>query len=108
MTHSYRRGCSSAALSLVLAFSAIADADSVYLSIGPGGQRMFSVDGLAWSGGVSWGPPKHDQNDLHCGTAFRGAFYVGGGFSHSRLAATRDGKGWSMGSNGEASQTTFA
>lgn len=72
-------------------------AESRYLSIGPGGQRMWSEDGLTWSNGVSWGPPKHDQNDLHCATTYRGAFYVGGGFSKSRLTATRDGQKWSVG-----------
>ncbi len=96
MTHSFTRDWIMAAFHLVIVFSTIANADDVYLSIGPGGQRMFSDDGLTWSDGVSWGPPKHDQNDLHCGTAFLGVFYVGGGFSQSRLAATRDGKDWSM------------
>ncbi len=35
-----------AALQLIIVFSATANADDVYLSIGPGGQRMFSADRL--------------------------------------------------------------
>ncbi len=66
----------------------------VFLAVGPGGQRMFSHDGKSWEGHIAWGEPKHDQNDLNVAVFFRGAAYVGGGYSIARMTATRDGKAW--------------
>jgi hypothetical protein len=68
-----------------------------YLAVGPGGQRMVAVDGLDWGNHVAWGEPKHDQNDLNVAAFFKGAAYVGGGYSIARLTATRDGQTWSEG-----------
>lgn len=65
-----------------------------YLAVGPGGQRMLSRDGKTWEGHISWGEPAHDQNDLNVAAFFRGAAYVGGGYSIARMTATRDGKTW--------------
>jgi hypothetical protein len=69
----------------------------VTLAVGPGGQRMIAADGLSWGDHVAWGEPKHDQNDLNVAAFFKGAAYVGGGYSIARLTATRDGKAWSEG-----------
>lgn len=78
-------------------FAASAGAAEVYLVVGPGGDRMFSTDGLTWENHVAWGEPKHDQNDLNCAAFFKGTAYVGGGYYSGRLTATRDGKTWSEG-----------
>ncbi len=66
----------------------------VYLAVGPGGQRMVSSDGMHWTNHISWGEPYHDQNDLNVTGFFRGAAFVGGGYSIARMTATRDGKTW--------------
>lgn len=76
---------------------ALEAAQKVFLAVGPGGQRMTSRDGRAWENHVSWGEPRHDQNDLNVAVFFRGAAYVGGGYSIARMTATRDGKNWSEG-----------
>jgi hypothetical protein len=75
----------------------LAQAESHYLAVGPGGQRMFSPDGLHWEKHTAWGEPKHDQNDLNVATFFRGIAFAGGGYFSGRLAATRDGVRWSEG-----------
>lgn len=85
-----------ALLSLVMAATP-GYAGDVYLAVGPGGQRMLAGDGLSWENHVAWGEPKHDQNDLNVANFFKGAAYVGGGYSIARLTATRDGKTWSEG-----------
>ena len=72
-------------------------AGEVYLAVGPGGQRMFSKDGNSWENHIAWGEPKHDQNDLNTAAFFKGAAYVGGGYSIARMTATRDGKTWNDG-----------
>ncbi len=83
---------------VVLGISACsASAAEVYLAVGPGGDRMFSKDGRTWDNHISWGEPKHDQNDLNCAAFFKGTAYVGGGYFSGRLTATRDGKTWSEG-----------
>src|SRR6185312_7615167 len=68
-----------------------------FLAVGHGGHRMLSKDGVAWGHHVSWGPPKHDQNDLNVAVSFKGAFFAGGGYFSGRLTATRDGAAWSDG-----------
>ncbi|MFO0821925.1 MAG: hypothetical protein U0792_02210 [Gemmataceae bacterium] len=68
-----------------------------YLAVGHGGHRMLSRDGKTWEKHVSWGEPKHDQNDLNVAANFKGAFYAGGGYFSGRLTATRDGERWSDG-----------
>jgi photosystem II stability/assembly factor-like uncharacterized protein len=68
-----------------------------YLAVGHGGHRMLSRDGKTWEKHVSWGEPKHDQNDLNVAANFKGAFYAGGGYFSGRLTATRDGEKWSDG-----------
>ena len=72
-------------------------AQAVYLAVGHGGHRMISHDGWIWTNHAEWGKPGHDQNDLNVAANFRGAFFVGGGYSYARLTATRDGKTWSEG-----------
>lgn len=72
-------------------------AGEVTLAVGPGGQRMFSMDGVHWEGHAAWGEPKHDQNDLNVAKFFKGAAYVGGGYFSGRMTATRDGINWSDG-----------
>ncbi len=67
------------------------------LAVGHGGHRMVSRDGLSWQHHVAWGQPAHDQNDLNAAVNFRGAFFVGGGYSYARLTATCDGQKWSEG-----------
>lgn len=69
----------------------------VVIMVGPGGQRMISQDGIQWKNHVSWGEPKHDQNDLNVATFFKGSVYVGGGYSIARMTASSDGKNWSEG-----------
>jgi hypothetical protein len=68
-----------------------------YLAIGHGGQRMLSRDGKTWEKHVSWGEPKHDQNDLNVAVNFKGTFFAGGGFFSGRFTGTRDGERWSDG-----------
>jgi len=90
---------------LVLFTSASLAADPVpkqganqwYLAVGHGGHRMLSRDGEKWDKHVSWGEPKHDQNDLNVAANFKGAFYAGGGYFSGRITATRDGEKWSDG-----------
>jgi hypothetical protein len=72
-------------------------ANEWYLAVGHGGHRMLSRDGKTWEKHVSWGEPKHDQNDLNVAANFKGAFYAGGGYFSGRLTATRDGERWSDG-----------
>ncbi len=72
-------------------------AADLFLAVGPGGQRMVAEDGTTWKNHVSWGVPSHDQNDLNVAVFFKGAAYVGGGYSIARMTATRDGKTWSEG-----------
>lgn len=40
---------------------------------------MLSKDGKEWGQHVSWGQPKHDQNDLKVAVNFKGTFFAGGG-----------------------------
>jgi hypothetical protein len=68
-----------------------------FLAVGPGGQRMLAADGLAWVHHTAWGEPAHDQNDLNVAAFFKGAAFVGGGYSIARMTATRDGRTWSEG-----------
>jgi hypothetical protein len=68
-----------------------------YLAVGHGGHRMLSRDGKNWEKHVSWGEPKHDQNDLNVAANYKGAFYAGGGYFSGRMTATRDGERWSDG-----------
>jgi hypothetical protein len=72
-------------------------AETCYLAVGPGGQRMFSADGLHWDQHAAWGEPKHDQNDLNVAAFYKGIAFAGGGFFSGRLTATRDGLHWSEG-----------
>jgi hypothetical protein len=58
---------------------------------------MTSRDGWTWENHVEWGTPGHDQNDLNVAASFRGAFFVGGGYSYARLTASCDGQRWSEG-----------
>ena len=58
---------------------------------------MLSRDGKTWEKHVSWGEPKHDQNDLNVAVHFRDAFFAGGGYFSGRLTGTRDGVRWSDG-----------
>jgi hypothetical protein len=78
-------------------FSAVASADQYWLAVGHGGQRMLSSDGKTWVQVGSWSKPGHNQDDLNVAANFKGAFYVGGGYSSGRLTATRDGKTWNDG-----------
>jgi hypothetical protein len=71
--------------------------DNWYLAVGHGGHRMFSRDGKTWEKHVSWGEPKHDQNDLNVAVNYKGTFFAGGGYFSGRLTATRDGELWSDG-----------
>jgi hypothetical protein len=89
--------CLRAVAVVLIVLSRSASAEEIFLAVGPGGQRMFAPDGLAWRGHVSWGEPKHDQNDLNVAAFYRGAAYVGGGYSIARMTATRDGVHWSEG-----------
>lgn len=86
----------SLSLMVCLGFSK-ARAEEVFISVGPGGQRMIAKDGLSWGNHVSWGEPKHDQNDLNVAAFFKGSIFVGGGYSIARMTATSDGKTWSEG-----------
>jgi len=71
--------------------------DNWYLAVGHGGHRMLSRDGKTWEKHVSWGEPKHDQNDLNVACNFKGTFMAGGGYFSGRLTGTRDGERWSDG-----------
>jgi hypothetical protein len=82
---------------ITLHAASLSNAAETYLVVGAGGQRMFASDGLAWEKHISWGIPGHDQNDLNVATFFKGAAFVGGGYSTARLTATRDGVTWSEG-----------
>jgi hypothetical protein len=68
-----------------------------FLAVGHGGHRMLSRDGKSWEKHVSWGEPRHDQNDLNVAVNFKGAFFAGGGYFSGRLTGTRDGVRWSDG-----------
>lgn len=68
-----------------------------WLAVGHGGQRMLSQDGKTWEQVGSWSKPGHNQDDLNVAAAYKGAFYVGGGYFSGRMTATRDGKNWSDG-----------
>jgi hypothetical protein len=84
-------------VTMALLSSAAGAAESVWLAVGHGGQRMLSVDGKTWSQVGSWSKPGHNQDDLNVAAHFKGTFYVGGGYFSGRLTATRDGKTWSDG-----------
>jgi hypothetical protein len=83
-------------LTLFTAFSAFA-ADNWFLTVGHGGHRMLSRDGLKWELHQEWGTPGHDQNDLNVAVNFKGAFIAAGGYFSGRVTATRDGRAWSDG-----------
>lgn len=83
-------------LALLAAFG-IAQAEQVYLAAGNGGHRMISPDAKTWDHHIAWGVPRHDTNDLTSIAFFKGAAYVGGGYFHPRITATRDGIHWKDG-----------
>jgi hypothetical protein len=59
-------------LVLFIVFASAASGTELFLAVGPGGQRLFSADGVHWEKHTAWGEPKHDQNDLNVAAFYKG------------------------------------
>lgn len=78
----------------ICALSQFVLAEGYFISIGNGGHRMYSIDGIKWQHHEFISKPGHDQNDLKDIAHGNGITIVVGGFYKSNIFLTKDGKNW--------------
>jgi hypothetical protein len=69
-------------------------AEPIFVTVGGGGHRMSSTDGVTWTNQQQWGKAGHDKNDLWTVVYGNGVFVAAGGFGATRIVWTKDGKQW--------------
>ena len=80
----------------LLALTASALADGLFVAVGYGGRRISSRDGIAWENDQRWSDVAADDDNVLFNIAFgAGRFIaVGGGAKIGHLLSTRDGREW--------------